>query len=189
MPFRRAIAEHVATIMTAHVLAPALDEGCIASLSPRIVQQLLKDELGYDGIVISDDLGMKAVSASTALADATVAAVAAGCDMVLLCNSTIDEQVQALEALIRAAESGLIRPSRIDDAFERQHRVKARVLGGRKRRVPAVDVIGSRRRIWRSRARWPSGSDEPDARGICQVSRRGARRAHRAGCAGQCLSA
>ena len=59
--------------------------------------------------------------------EAAVGAIEAGCDMVLLCNSTADEQVRALEALIRAAESGRLSPSRLDDALRRQHDTKARV--------------------------------------------------------------
>ena len=106
VPFRAAIEAGVATIMTAHVLVPALDADHPASFSPRIVTDLLKTTLATTGVVISDDLGMKAISATVPLPDATVAAIHAGCDVVLLCNTTIDEQVTALEAIIRAAESG-----------------------------------------------------------------------------------
>jgi beta-N-acetylhexosaminidase len=127
VPFRRAIAAGVATIMTAHVLAVTLDEDRIATFSPAIVTNLLKRALRFAGVVVSDDLGMKAVSATTSLPDATVAAVSAGCDVVLLCNSTTEQQVAALEALIHAAESGAIPRTRFDDAFARQHDVKSRV--------------------------------------------------------------
>ena len=94
--------------MTAHVLVPSLDEERPASLSPVIVDTLLKKTLGYQGVVISDDLGMKAISATTGLGEAAVGAIAAGCDAVLLCNNPIDEQVAALETLIHAVESGQI---------------------------------------------------------------------------------
>ena len=62
-PFRAAIAERVAFIMTAHVLVPSLDEDRPATLSPKVVQALLREELGYEGVILSDDLEMKAVSA------------------------------------------------------------------------------------------------------------------------------
>jgi len=126
VPFRRAVAAGVASIMTAHVLVPPLDDQRVATCSPLIVNGLLKETLGFQGVVFSDDLGMKAVSRERPLPEAAVAAVAAGCDAVLLCNSTIDEQIGALEALIRAAERGQIPQSRIDDAMKRQHAVKAR---------------------------------------------------------------
>lgn len=142
VPFRQAIAAGVATIMTAHVLVPELDDERIASFSPDVVDGILKRALGFGGVVISDDLGMKAVSASIPLPEATVAAIAAGCDAVLLCNSTPDEQVAAIEAIIHAAESGRISMKRIDDALARQKRVKERFLSGTRAGVP-LDVIGA----------------------------------------------
>jgi beta-N-acetylhexosaminidase len=126
VPFRRAIAEGVATIMTAHVMVPAIDERNVASFSPQVVTGLLKQHLGFAGVVISDDLDMKAVSSTTASTDATVRAIKAGCDVVLLCNSTPDAQWQAIEALIRAVEQGEISWSRLDDAMLRQKRMKER---------------------------------------------------------------
>lgn len=142
VPFVRAIEAGVATIMTAHVFAPALDERHIASFSSVVVDRLLKQSLGFTGVVISDDLGMKAVSATHSPGDAAVAAVVAGCDVVLLCNHTIDEQVDALEALIRAAEAGVITPKRIDDAMKRQHATKLRLLDVARMRPVGLDVVG-----------------------------------------------
>ena len=141
VPFRAAIAEGVATIMTAHVLVRALDRERPASLSPAIVDGLLKQTLGYTGVVISDDLGMKAVSATRSLADASIEAVEAGADAVLYCNSTVDDQMTALEALIRAVESGRLPLSRIDDAFARQRRVKEQFAGIRPPDAP-LGLVG-----------------------------------------------
>ncbi len=143
VPFRRAVAADVATIMTAHVVVPALDPDRPASLSPIVVTDLLKGTMGYRGVVVSDDLGMKAVAALTPLPEATVAAVEAGCDMVLLCNSTVDEQASALEALIRAAESGRLSEARIDDAIARQEGSKARVRPPAGIPRPPLACIGS----------------------------------------------
>jgi len=142
VPFVRAIEAGVATLMTAHVFAPALDERNIASFSTAVVDRLLKQILGFKGVVLSDDLGMKAVSATHSPGEAAVAAVVAGCDVVLLCNHTIDEQVDALEALIRAAEAGVITPTRIDDAMKRQHATKLRLLDVARMRPVGLDVIG-----------------------------------------------
>jgi beta-N-acetylhexosaminidase len=140
VPFKAAIAENVATIMTAHVLVPDLDGRKPASLSSRITTRLLKQTLGFKGVVICDDLGMKAVSATMSLGDASVEAIAAGADAVLLCNSTTEEQMVALEALIKAAESGLIPPSRIDDAFARQRYIKE--LFAKPSRPAPLEVVG-----------------------------------------------
>jgi beta-N-acetylhexosaminidase len=142
VPFRAAVEERVATLMTAHVLVPALDADRPASLSPRIVTTMLKDAMKFDGVVLSDDLGMKAISATTSLGEGTVDALAAGCDAVLLCNNTIDEQVAALEAVIRAAESGRLKPSRLDDALARQRRVKQRFLAPQPKKTVGLDIVG-----------------------------------------------
>lgn len=141
-PFRAAIAAGLQTVMTAHVLVPSFDEALPATLSATIVNDILKGELGFDGMVISDDLGMKAVAATWPLPDAMVASLAAGCDVVLLCNSTLDEQVAALEAVIHAVEDGRLPMSRIDDALARQHRVKTRFAPVMAPAAPDLSLIG-----------------------------------------------
>ena len=129
-PFRAAIAEQVAFMMTAHVLVPSLDETRPATLSPKVVQAILRDELGYQGVILSDDLEMKAVSAKYDVPDAAVEAIAAGCDAVLVCSGDVDLQGRTLEALVRAIESGRIPAKRVDDAAVRLRRAKERFLIG-----------------------------------------------------------
>jgi beta-N-acetylhexosaminidase len=126
-PFRAAIAADVATIMTAHVLVPSLDEQVPATLSKRIVG-MLRDELQFQGVVLSDDLEMKAVAASYPVPDAAVRAIAAGCDGVLICSGDHDAQAAALEALVHAVEEERIPFSRIEDALKRQQRARERFL-------------------------------------------------------------
>jgi beta-N-acetylhexosaminidase len=144
VPFKRAIAEDVATIMTAHVLVPAVDEENVASFSKPVVTGILKEHLGFRGVVVSDDLDMKAVSSTTDNTEATIRAIQAGCDVVLLCNTTPDAQWQAIEALIRAVERGVISQTRIDDAFKRQRQVKERFAASFHAgpMVPALDLVG-----------------------------------------------
>jgi beta-N-acetylhexosaminidase len=127
-PFRAAIAERVAFIMTAHVLVPSLDDSGPATLSPAIVQRLLREELGFEGVILSDDLEMKAVSARYAVADAAVDAIRAGCDGLLICSGDVDLQARTLETLVRAVEAGTISTKRYDDAFMRLKRAKERFL-------------------------------------------------------------
>lgn len=129
-PFRAAVAAQVAFIMTAHVLVPSLDDQRPATLSPRIVQALLRDELGYDGVILSDDLEMKAVSARYPVPESAVEAIRAGCDGILICSGDVDLQARTLEALVRAVESGVITAARCDDAFARLRRAKERFLMG-----------------------------------------------------------
>jgi beta-glucosidase-like glycosyl hydrolase len=114
--------------MTAHVLVPSLDEERPATLSPRIVDGILKRNLGYKGLVVTDDLDMKAISGTYGTAEAVVAAIGAGCDAVLMCGMDHEKQFGALEALIRALESGALPFKRVEDALTRHRRVKERFL-------------------------------------------------------------
>jgi beta-N-acetylhexosaminidase len=136
VPFKAAIAAGVASIMTAHILIPSLDEENPGTLSPAIVDGLLKQKLGYGGLVLSDDLEMKAISGRYGHSEATVRAIAAGCDAVLMCAPKPDEQMAALEAIIYAVEQGRLPLTRIEDALKRQRRAKERFLSP-PRRKPA----------------------------------------------------
>jgi beta-N-acetylhexosaminidase len=128
VPFRAAIDAQVATIMTAHVFMPALDETRPASLSHRIVTGLLREELQYGGVILSDDLEMKAIANEYTVPDAAVLAIDAGCDGVLICSGDHNAQGAALEALIHAVEDDRLRLARVDDALMRQRRTKERFL-------------------------------------------------------------
>jgi beta-N-acetylhexosaminidase len=128
VPFKAAIDAGVASIMTAHILVPALDEERPGTLSPAIVDGLLKTTLGFGGLVLSDDLEMKAISGRYGHSDATIRAIAAGCDAVLMCAPKPDEQMAALEAIIYAVEDGRLPLARVEDALARHRRVKERFL-------------------------------------------------------------
>jgi len=128
-PFRAAIEADVATIMTAHVFVPSLDEQRPATLSRRVVDEILRRELKYSGVILSDDLEMKAIAAQYAVPQAAVMAIGAGCDGLLICSGNHDLQASALEALIHAVEDGTLPMTRIDDALARQQRAKERFLG------------------------------------------------------------
>lgn len=127
-PFRAAIEANVATIMTAHVLVPSLDEKVPATLSSRVVTDVLRHELKYDGVILSDDLEMKAVAKTYEVPTAAVMAVQAGCDGVLVCSGNHDRQAATLEALVRAVEAEQIRFSAVEDALKRHRRAKERFL-------------------------------------------------------------
>jgi beta-N-acetylhexosaminidase len=128
VPFRAAIEAGVATIMTAHVFVPALDEKWPASLSRTIVHDLLREELHYDGVILSDDLEMKAIAAEYEVPSAAALAIQAGCDGVLICSGHHDTQAAALEAIIHAVEDERVPLARIEDALRRQRRAKERFL-------------------------------------------------------------
>jgi beta-N-acetylhexosaminidase len=114
--------------MTAHVLYSSLDEVRPATLSHHILTGILREELGFEGLIISDDMEMAAISDGYSIEDATVQAIGAGCDMVLLCGVDIDKQGRVLEALIHGVEDGRLKRERIEESFTRQEQVKARFL-------------------------------------------------------------
>ena len=118
VPFRRAVAANVATIMTAHVVVRELDPAVPATLSPRVVNDLLRGELGYRGVVVADDLEMKAVSATWPYALSAVLSTKAGCDILPVCEHE-EAQAAVIESLIRAEESGEIARRDVDDSMLR----------------------------------------------------------------------
>ena len=144
VPFRAAIAADVAFIMTAHVLVPSLDEERPATLSPRIVRNMLREELGFNGVIVGDDLEMKAVARQYTVPDAAVQAIAAGCDGLLICSGNADVQAQTLETLVRAVEDGRIPFKRVEDALTRNRRAKERFLAApvAAGRTPLQSVLG-----------------------------------------------
>jgi len=122
-PFRAAVAAGVPVIMTAHIIYPALDPDLPATLSKKILTDLLRNEMGYQNLIITDDMGMRAISNRWGAGEAAVMAVEAGADLVLVGRGgqTADEVYQALD---RALASGRISPQRA--AVTRQRLAAAR---------------------------------------------------------------
>jgi beta-N-acetylhexosaminidase len=102
LPFRR-LAAQADSMMTAHVVYPALDPDHPATLSPVIASDLLRTELGFDGVLFSDDLEMQAIAGHGSAGASAVAAVRAGCDLLLVC-SRADLQTEVCAALLEVAE-------------------------------------------------------------------------------------
>jgi beta-N-acetylhexosaminidase len=126
-PFRRAAAAGVATMMTAHVLYKALDDQLPATLSPRIITKLLREELRYDGVVLTDDLEMHAIVDHYGMGDAAVQALHAGCDVLLICKDR-EREITAFESVENAVASGAISTERLDQSVTRIQRLKQRFL-------------------------------------------------------------
>jgi beta-N-acetylhexosaminidase len=124
-PFNAAIAADVAMIMTAHIVMSALDDGVPATLSSRVIGDLLRRDMGYDGVVVSDDLEMKAIGANWPIERAAVLAAQAGCDLLLVCHEP-DTQAAAAEGLIRAVETGDLSRESLDESEGRIRSLKRR---------------------------------------------------------------
>jgi beta-N-acetylhexosaminidase len=101
-PFR-ALAAELDAIMTAHIVFEALDADRPATLSPATLEGVLRGALGFNGVIFSDDLEMKAISQHLGVADAACEAIAAGCDALLICSQP-ELCLQAHAALVERAE-------------------------------------------------------------------------------------
>jgi beta-N-acetylhexosaminidase len=118
-PFRAAIAAGVRSVMTAHVRVPSLDDEQ-ATLSPRILQELLREELGFAGVAITDALEMRAVSATVGIEEGAVRALAAGADALCLGAEVDDRLVESTHgAILEAVTSGRLTPERLLEAAGR----------------------------------------------------------------------
>jgi beta-N-acetylhexosaminidase len=124
-PFRAAVEAEVATIMTAHVLVRDLDPGVPATLSARIIGELLRGELKFPGVVVADDLEMGAIAKAWPAGDAAVRAARAGCDLLPVCKAP-DAQAAAVEGLVRALEAEELRWKDAEDSLARVRRLKER---------------------------------------------------------------
>ncbi len=124
VPFRAAVRADVAAIMTAHILFPALDPEHPATLSERVIEPLLRRELGFDGVIVSDDLEMRAIADHYGIEDAAVRAVRAGCDQ-LIVSERPSLMLRAHRAIVDAVEKGSIEKRRLFEAADRVRRLKA----------------------------------------------------------------
>jgi beta-N-acetylhexosaminidase len=124
-PFVQAIKAGVEVIMTAHLYVPALDPtpGLPATLSPVILTDLLRKQMGFRGLIVTDAMGMGGITGAFPPGEAALKAVRAGVDMVLL----PPDPPGAIETLVGAVSSGLIPESRIDESVRRILSLKARL--------------------------------------------------------------
>ncbi|AHI07252.1 hypothetical protein BDW_13760 [Bdellovibrio bacteriovorus W] len=105
IPFKRAFKSRVDMVMTSHIKFPKIDPDWPVTLSEKFVTDILRNELRYRGLIISDDLGMKAMTAHYGLEEVPVRALKAGVDLLLYCNDP-DVPPQALEAILSATAQG-----------------------------------------------------------------------------------
>ncbi|WP_225741380.1 beta-N-acetylhexosaminidase [Halorussus halophilus] len=124
-PFRRAIDAGIDAIMTTHVAFPTIagDADRPATLSPRVVTGLLREELGFDGLVFTDCMEMDAIADGVGTVEGCVQAVEAGCDQICV-SHTPEKQRDAIDAVVAAVESGGVSEARIDESVRRVLRAK-----------------------------------------------------------------
>ncbi|NEV91227.1 glycoside hydrolase family 3 protein [Streptomyces tendae] len=142
-PFRAAVAAGVRAVMSGHLLVPAYDPDLPATLSRRILHGLLREELGFDGLVVSDAIEMGAVTRRYGIDGATVKAVAAGVDAVCVGGESAEEATVALlvKALTAAVTGGELAEERLAGAADRV-REFARWSAGLRAAGAAQDTTG-----------------------------------------------
>lgn len=118
IPFRRTIKARVDMIMTSHIKFPTIDPDWPVTLSEIFVTKMIREELRYRGIIVTDDLGMKAMTKHYGIDEVPVRALQAGVDMLLYCN---DPEVppQALDAVIGATAQGTLKEENLKVSFNR----------------------------------------------------------------------
>ncbi len=118
-------------IMTGHLFHSGLDGQYPATLSPSIINTLLRARLGFDGLVVSDDLQMKAITNRYGVEQAACLALAAGVDMIVIGNNLeydVDILPKCIERVTEACSNGTIRQQRIDEAYERVQKIKQKII-------------------------------------------------------------
>jgi beta-N-acetylhexosaminidase len=146
VPFRRLIEDGIPAIMSAHIVLPALKSDGPATLSPRVITGLLREEMKFDGLIMTDDMEMDAIAAHHGAGESAVLSVVSGCDLLLFCHRA-DWQVEVRDALVEAVRSRRISEERLKASAERIGRLRE----GLKDRPPDFERalrIG-RRPAWR----------------------------------------
>ncbi|MFJ9825759.1 glycoside hydrolase family 3 protein [Streptomyces sp. NPDC101160] len=121
VPFRAAIAAGSKAVMSAHILLSALDPDRPATLSPQILTGLLRQELGFEGLIVTDGMEMQAVAATYGIERGSVLAIAAGADAICVGGGLADEEtvLRLRDALVTAVRTGELPEERLADAAER----------------------------------------------------------------------
>lgn len=125
VPFKAAIENSVDAIMIAHILLPKLDPENPASFSKAVITDLLRTDMNFNGVVITDDFTMGAIEKNYDMGGAAVKSIQAGADIVLVCHG-FDKQETVIKALLAAAQTGQISTGRLDGSVYRVLELKQR---------------------------------------------------------------
>ncbi len=137
VPFVAYARAGLASIMTAHVIFEAVAKNLPATLSREVMTDLLRTELGFSGVIVSDDLEMKAIADHYSVPGATVQSLAAGVDFFLICHKA-ELQRASIEAVVQAIRAGSLPESRIDDALSRVSALTRRFARGPEDRLSTL---------------------------------------------------
>lgn len=138
-PFRAAIGEGVRAVMTTHILFPQLDAGGVpATMSRPILTGILREQLGFGGVIITDCMMMDAIAKHYGTVEGSVAACAAGADMICICHD-LKLAGEACEAIERAIDEGRIDCAQMEESTARIEAEKMRLTAAKK---PDMSLVG-----------------------------------------------
>jgi beta-N-acetylhexosaminidase len=143
VPFRAAIAAGIDTIMTSHVVFPAVEPDRIpATISKRVLTGLLREELGFEGVITTDCMEMNAISETIGVGEGAVQALIAGADMVMI-SHRLDRQEEAIHAIAKALETGRLSLERLQEAAARVRALRDKRIGKAPADLPTVAELRS----------------------------------------------
>jgi beta-N-acetylhexosaminidase len=143
VPFAAAIQHGVDSIMTAHVNFPALEPGGIpATLSHRVLTGILREQMGYEGIIVTDCLEMNAIDGHYGPANGAVMAIEAGADLVLI-SHRLEKQIAGIEAVVEAVENGRISEARINASVNRIIALKHKLQAAEASQSVNISAVGA----------------------------------------------
>jgi beta-N-acetylhexosaminidase len=149
-PFRAAIAAGVRAVMSAHIAVPSIDD-VPATISAKVMTILLRGELGFEGLAVSDGLEMRAIADGVGIAEGTVLALAAGCDLLCIGGGLAGEDIaeELRDAIVAAVKAGRVSEARLAEAAARVDRLAGwrQQQDGAQVRNPGIGLAAARRAI------------------------------------------
>lgn len=150
VPFKAAIAAGTQALMTAHLIVPELTGETPATLSAAAITQLLRDDLGYRGVVVSDALDMKGASGEIGVPEAAVQSLIAGSDLLCLGSREYADSVQQIiSAIVAAVREGRLAEARLEEAAQRIRRLKTWLATARATEIDRSSGLEAARRAVR----------------------------------------
>lgn len=133
IPFKKSFKSRVDMVMTSHIKFPKIDPDWPVTLSETFIQKIIRDEFRYRGLIITDDLGMKAMTSHYGLEEVPVRALKAGVDLLLYCNDPEVPPV-AVESILEATAQGTLSKANLEESYRR-------ILDVKKAKIPNPDPL------------------------------------------------
>lgn len=152
IPFKAAIDSGADAVMVAHILLRKIDSENPASLSEKIISGILREKIGFEGVVITDDMTMGAIGENYSMQEAVVRSFLAGSDMILVCHG-YENQLEAINALKAAVQDGTVTEDRLDESVRRILALKHKYSLA-DTAIEAADVEGINKKIEALLSKW-----------------------------------